>query len=297
MDQGPRIALIGASGQLAADLLRTLQWPVTRLARPAVDVRDAAALRDALAGARPTHVINCAAMTHVDGCEDDAEMAFAVNAVGAGNVARAAHEVGARLLHVSTDFVFGADAERDRPYDEQECPGPVSVYGVSKLAGEQLVAAADPHAIIVRTCGLYGHAGARGKGGNFVETMLRCAGEGRALRVVADQTISPTSALGCARVIAALLERDAPGGVYHVAARDACTWHAFAQAIVDLAGCGVLVTPIESHEYPVKARRPKYAALTSSRLASLGVPGCPTWREMLAEYIAARTKARVATAV
>jgi dTDP-4-dehydrorhamnose reductase len=286
-----RVFLIGASGQLGTDLRPLLPADTVALDVPDIDVCDRDGLAQIMRSAAPGVVINCAAQTHVDGCEDAPEAAFAVNAIGAGHVAEVAAELGARVVYVSTDFVFGAAGAREAAYVEGDVPGPLSVYGASKLAGEHLTLAADPAALVVRTSGLYGHAGARGKGGNFVETMLRLAAEGKTeLRVVADQCLSPTATAHCARQIVALVDAGARG-VVHVAAADHCTWHAFASAVFALAGVDVVVHPIGSDEYPQRARRPRMSALRSERLADYGLAPCPPWREMLAEYLAARPMA------
>ncbi len=279
-----RIALIGAAGQLGHDLLEVLDADVCALDLPAFDVTDAAQVDEVLRAERPDCVINCAAATNVDGCEDDPEAAWRVNALGAGYVAQAAAALRARVVFISTDYVFGLAGARDAAYVESDPPGPISMYGVTKLAGEYLTAAGNRRHLIVRSCGLYGHAGARGKGGNFVETIRRLARERASLRIVHDQRLSPTSTRALADRLARLLDTDATGTL-HVAARDHCTWYEFAQAIVELVGADTKVEPIRSCDYPMKARRPAMSALSSERLAHLGIEPCPPWREMLAQYL------------
>lgn len=285
-----RIVLIGSEGQLGTDLRRVLPPDTVGVDFPAFDVRRPEQVRDVLARERPAWVINCAAQTNVDGCEVEPEEAFAINAIGALHVAQAAAEVGARVVYISTDYVFGGDRERTVPYTELDRPAPLSVYAASKLAGEHLTCAYQPRSLIVRTAGLYGHAGARGKGGNFVETMLRLAASGKPLRVVADQRLSPTSTVALAERLVALLQRDAEGLV-HVAAADHCTWYEFACEIFALAGLEVAVEPVPTSAYLVKAQRPAFSALGSMRLRELGVPPCGAWREMLRDYIKARPQA------
>jgi dTDP-4-dehydrorhamnose reductase len=240
-------------------------------------------------------VVNCAGLTNVDWCEDHLAEAFAVNATGAAHVARAAEAVGAAVVYISSDYVFGAAGPRDEPYSEDDRPGPVNGYGVSKLAGEHLTQAYNARALVVRTCGLYGHAGARGKAGtergrgsgNFVETLLRLAGERTTIRVVDDQCVSPTSTAACAARLAALIERRACG-LYHVAAPDCCTWYELAQALFAHEGRDVDLRPISSAEYAARARRPAWSALRSVRLERAGVPLCPPWQAMLHEYLRTR---------
>ena len=286
-----RFILIGANGQLGTDLREVLPPDTLGLDWPEFDVRRSDQVRDVLRRHRPDFVINCAAQTNVDLCEGEEGEAFTVNALGALNVARGAEEVGATALYVSTDYVFGADTRRTEPYTEDDSPGPINVYGASKLAGEHLTAAYNARACVVRTCGLYGHAGARGKGGNFVETMLRLAAEGKPIRVVDDQKLSPTSTAACARRIHELCERRVQGLV-HVAARDACTWFDFARAIFEHQMIDVDLKPIRSSEYPVRARRPSASALRSKRLNQIGVAMYGSWREMLHEYLTTRSVRR-----
>jgi dTDP-4-dehydrorhamnose reductase len=282
-----RIVVIGAAGQLGTDLMALLGDEASGIDYPDLDVREPEQVQVLLRERRPDWVINCAAMTNVDGCESAGIDAFAINAVGAQHVAAAAAEVGAAVACISTDFVFGAIKDRQGPYVESDAPGPVSVYGTSKLAGEYLTLQSNPESLILRTCGLYGHAGARGKGGNFVETMLRLAGERDQLRVVADQRLAPTSTVACAQRVVDLLHANARG-VFHVTARDHCTWFDFASAIFEEAGVAVDVQAIPTTEYPTPAQRPLMSALTSERLAEVGLEPLPTWRAMLREYLAAR---------
>jgi dTDP-4-dehydrorhamnose reductase len=283
-----RIALIGASGQLGTDLREQLRGEVIPLSQPEFDVRCEDLARAALERAAPNVVVNCAAVTNVDGCEDDPVTAFSVNAAGALHVARSANSIGAAVVYISTDYVFGGQVGRVEPYHEEDAPAPLNVYGASKLAGEQLTRAYNRRALVVRTCGLYGRVGARGKGGNFVETMLRLAAQSKPIRVVDDQRLSPTSTTACAGVIAELVARDATGLV-HVAAADSCTWYEFARAILAEQGVAAEIRPIRSSEYAARARRPQFSALCSRRLAQAGAAGCPPWREMLREYLRTRT--------
>lgn len=280
-----KILLIGGQGQLGRDLQTLLPEGVVALDLPEFDVTVADQVDAALRAHRPDWVINCAAQTNVDGCEVSPQTAFTVNALGALHVARSAAAVGAAVAFISTDYVF--HGPHLLGYAESDTPGPVNVYGATKLAGEQLTLAYNPRSLVVRTSGLYGHAGARGKGGNFVETMLRLAREQRPIRVVNDQVLSPTSTVECAAKVMELCARDARGLV-HVAAADACSWYDFARAIFDTAGLAVDLTPIPSSEYPTPARRPVMSALRSERLAALGLAPCRTWRAMLTEYLETR---------
>lgn len=279
-----RIAVIGANGQLGTDLMHALGSDATGLDWPAIDVRDADSVRAALSEAAVDAVINCAAMTNVDRCESAAAEAFAVNAIGAMHVAQAAAAIGAAVMLVSTDYVFGGDAQRSKPYVETDVPSPIGVYGASKFAGEQLTQAYSERHAIVRTCGLFGHAGALGKGGNFVETIRKRAMDNEPLRVVDDQVVSPTSTRELASRLIELAAMNAQG-LYHVASPTSCTWYEFACEIVKQVESSSTVTPVPSSAYPTAARRPRLSALASDRLAATGVATCPTWQEMLRCYL------------
>ena len=279
-----RIAVIGAFGQLGSDLVPLLGSQVLSLGHTDIEITDPASIASVLNAAVPTHIINCAAYNLVDRAEDEPEVAHRVNGLGPSHLANwcAAHE--ATLLHVSTDYVFGADATRCTPLDETAPTGPVSVYGSSKLAGELAVRSLCPRHFIVRTCGLYGQRAARGKG-NFVETMLRLGRERPELRIVADQRCTPTSTADLAAALASLIETDA-FGTYHATNAGDCSWFEFASEIFRLANLAVKVTPSTAAEYAAKARRPDYSVLDCAKLTDvLGRP-LPPWQAALARYIA-----------
>ncbi len=246
-------------------------------------------MRELLEEQRPEVVINCAALTNVDQCEDEPGPAFAVNAIGALNVARAAQEIGAAVVYISTDYVFGGDTTRELPYAEDDRPAPLNVYGASKLAGEFLTQTYNTRTLIVRTCGLYGHAGARGKGGNFVETMLHLAGEGRPVRVVNDQRLSPTSTVQCAATLVELLNARALG-IVHIAAAGSCTWFEFAREIFAWEQLDVDLRPITTPAYAAPAPRPALSALRTMRLPALGVAPLRTWQDLLHDYLKSRPR-------
>jgi len=210
-----RTVLIGANGQLGTDLAAVLAGPdLVALTRRDLDVTDPAAVERVLVALAPAVVVNTAAFHRVDDIEADPHLALAVNGAAVHHLARRCARQGARLVHFSTDYVFGGAG--DGPFAEDAPPAPVNAYGVSKLAGEQLVRNADPRHLVVRTSGLYGVAGAGGKGGNFVETMLRLAREGKPIRVVDDQVLGPTYTADLADAVGRLLAADPPGGTYHL---------------------------------------------------------------------------------
>ncbi len=282
-----KYAVFGAVGQLGRDLCPRLAGEVVPLTRADADLTRRGSLRDLLDGLHPDVVINCAAYNLVDRAEDEPDAAFAVNTWAVRELATACNELGSVLVHFSTDHVFGLDAARRTPYAEDDPPGPVSVYGLSKLSGEYLVRALCPRHFVVRTCGLYGARGSGGKGGNFVETMLRLAGERRSLRVVSDQVCTPTSTVDLALAVVSLLETGT-FGLYHVTNAGACSWHEFARTIFELEGIDVDLTAISSAAFGAKARRPAYSVLDAAAFRKLGLPSLRPWQEALAAYLAER---------
>lgn len=282
-----KYAVLGAAGQLGRDLCPRLSGVVQALSRERLDLARPETVRPALAEIRPDVVINCAAYNFVDKAETEPEAAFAVNAWGVRQLALACRDLGCVLMHFSTDYVFGLDESRRTPYAEKDAPGPVSVYGLSKLAGEYVVRAHCPRHFVVRTCGLYGVHGSGGKGTNFVETMLRVAGQGKTLRVVADQTLAPSYTVDVATAAAALVQTD-QYGLYHVTNRGACSWYEFAGAIFDLAGVKANLVPTTSQAYGAAARRPAYSVLGNGVFDALGLPPLRPWREALAAYLEER---------
>ncbi len=278
-----KIALIGADGQLGTELLGTLSGhEVVPLVFPAFDVTKPETARAVLAGMKPEAIVNTAAFHRVDECEDKAETAFRVNAFAVRDLALLAGELGATLIHFSTDYVF--DGRKTEPYLEDDPPFPLSVYGASKLAGEFFIRALCPNHVVIRTCGLYGPAGCREKGVNFVEAMLRAAERGGPVRVVDDQWVTPTSAAELAACIADLLARRA-FGLFHLTNEGRCTWYQFARAVFDLAGRTVDLRPIDSATLAARARRPAFSVLENGRAKAIGLRGFSDWRDALRDYL------------
>lgn len=277
-----RVCIVGADGMLGTDLMQVFgaENPVG-FDLPDVDITDAASIREALAAAAPDVVINCAALTQVDDCETRRDVAFAVNGDGAGHVAAACREAGARLIQISTDYVF--DGTATAPITEDAVPNPQGVYGASKLAGERAVAAALPGALIVRTAWLFGRHGP-----NFIETILRLAQERDRLTIVDDQRGVPTYTRDLAHGIMALCGSDAEGYV-HLTNAGSCTWCDYARFILEQAHVeNVTVVPISTAELGRPAPRPAYSVLDGTRFAALtGAPLRP-WQEAVVSYLAVR---------
>ncbi|MAG93983.1 MAG: dTDP-4-dehydrorhamnose reductase [Planctomycetaceae bacterium] len=283
-----RIALIGAAGQLGTDMLPVLGEDVVPLGHDAIEVTSIESVHAALSAAEPEIVINLAAYNLVDRAEQEPEQAFAVNADGPRNLARWCESRGIALLHVSTDYVFGQDRARSEPYRESDATGALSVYGQSKLTGEEAVAENCRRHLIVRTCGLYGHAALKGAGkGNFVETMLRLGGERDSLGVVDDQRCTPTSTEDLARGIAALVETQ-EWGTYHVTNSGSMTWCEFATEILGQSGMSTIVRPVSSAEFGAAAERPAYSVLCNTRFEDVTGFELPHWKDALARYLGGR---------
>lgn len=281
-----KIALLGANGQLASDLKRALSsHDLLNFTRSDFDVTDRESMRENLLGAAPDIIVNTTAFHQVDVCESRAEEAFGVNAIAVFGLACLAHDIRAKLVHISTDYVF--DGEASEPYTEDDLPGPTSVYATSKLAGEYFVRSTSDRNIVIRTCGLYGVAGSSGKGGNFVETILRRAGAGETVRVVEDQTVTPTPTADLAVQLASLLEAD-QHGLFHCTAEDSCSWFEFAQAVFELSGVEARLEPTDREGYKTAARRPAYSVLENARLNALGLNQMRHWREGLTDYLTVR---------
>jgi dTDP-4-dehydrorhamnose reductase len=282
----------GAAGMLGHDVMRAGERAGHELVLvdlPEIDITDTQAvdaLLDRLSGEPGSldAIVNCAAWTDVDGAESRRDLAHAVNADGAGNLARSAARIGVPLLHLSTDYVFDGAAPlggdgRARPYVESDPTGPRSVYGSTKLDGERQVLAASPRHLVVRTAWLYGVDGP-----NFVETMLRLAGERGAVQVVTDQVGSPTWSGHLAPAVLGLLERQL-SGLVHLTGAGEVSWNGFAKEIFRQAEVDCLVEPASSEQMALPAPRPAWSALASERDDVLPMPD---WRDGLAGYLAAR---------
>jgi dTDP-4-dehydrorhamnose reductase len=282
-----RIALLGSNGQLGRDLLAQLaEHELFPLTRQEFDVTDHARTRSVLSTLKPDIVLNTTAYHRVDDCETHAELAYSVNALAVLNLVRIANDLDAVLVHFSTDYVF--DGKSESPYTEESIALPLSVYGNSKFAGEMLVRTMARKNFVIRTCGLYGLAGSRGKGGNFVETMLSKARNRDPIRVVSDQTTTPTSTLEVARQFAALLPT-AHYGLFHMTGEGACSWYEFAEAIFELSGITADLSPTTSDLYKTPALRPRYSVLENARLKQLGLNQMRHWREGLSDYLKSKT--------
>lgn len=267
-------------GQDVVAEIKSRHLPVLPLAHGACNITSLDDCRAHLLPYYPEVVINCAAYTKVDQAEADREAAWAVNATGAGNVAKVCKEAGARMIHVSTDYVF--DGSGERPWTTDDPTGPLGAYGASKLEGERAVQEAlGDAAVIVRTSWLYG-----ANGPNFVKTMLRLAQEGRDLKIVSDQVGSPTYTVDLARALVDLA-LGAGNGIYHITNAGTCTWFEFAREIFRQSRVRPEGTfkPCTTSEYPTPARRPANSRMDGSRFTNAGYSPLPPWQDALRRYL------------
>jgi dTDP-4-dehydrorhamnose reductase len=286
------MVVTGREGQVVRSLLERSEgrpFEVAPLGRPELDLAaEPHAIVSAIEAARPDVLVSAAAYTQVDKAETEADLAFAINERGVRAVARAAHRLGIPLIHLSTDYVF--DGSKRAPYVEEDPTGPASVYGASKLAGEQAVVAEHDNCIILRTAWVYGPYGA-----NFVKTMLRLAGDRDEVNVVADQRGNPTSALdiadGILAIAANLLGDEDPTrrGLFHMTGAGEASWAEFAEAVfaasADSGGPTALVKHIATSDYPTAAKRPANSRLDSSKLERVHQVRLPEWRQSVTKVV------------
>jgi dTDP-4-dehydrorhamnose reductase len=287
-----KIAVIGASGQLGVDVANAFNAngdEVLPLAHSDIELSDADSISNRLKERSPQVIVNTAAMHHVENCEREPQKAFAVNGIGARYLAFAARELGAVLMHISTDYVF--DGAKGSPYVETDAPMPLNVYGNTKLSGEYFVrATADKH-FVVRTSAIYGKSPCRAKGGlNFVELMLKLAKERDVLRVVDSEMVTPTPTAEIARQLVTLSRSNAYG-LYHATAEGSCSWYQFAREIFALTNTKVNLQVAGPNEFPAKVPRPKYSVLENCELKKRSLNVFKPWQQGLVEYLSSRTTA------
>lgn len=275
------ILVVGANGMLGHDLMKELPGEVKGIDLPDIDITSFESVQEVLERFKPRVIVNVAAYTDVDGCETNTELAMKVNGEGVAFLAMSSRSIGAKLVQLSTDYVF--DGGKGSPYHEDDPTGPLSVYGESKLAGE-MNARFNPDHLIVRTQWLYGLHGK-----NFVETMLRLSGEKDHLAVVDDQIGSPTWTVDLARAIRALIEHDCKG-IYHAANSGFCSWNDFAKAIFEEKGVAIRVDSLTTDKLDRPARRPLYSTLDCSKLAAEAGFHSQSWRDALKSYLAERER-------
>ena len=286
-----RVVLLGANGQLGQDIGRAhaadAAFDLVPIGREELDVSQPDAVERQLADLPFDALVNCTGYHKTDEVEDNATGAIAINAHAVESMARVCARKGARLLHISTDYVFGGDIHRQAPLSEDVSVSPVNVYGSSKALGETLSRLVLEDLVILRVASLFGVAGASGKGGNFVETMIRGARQNGTLRVVDDQRMSPTATADVAEVVCRMLPEGCPAGTYHLVNSGSASWWQFAKEIVGQAGLDAEVLPCGSADYPTRARRPSYSVLDNAK-AMRALGPLRDWRQALGDYLVAK---------
>lgn len=275
-----KILVTGESGQLGYDVCLELQRRSVAhkgLSSKELDIRDAAAVQRMLEEYRPDGVIHCAAYTRVDRAEEEPEVCFAVNALGARNIARACALTGAKLLYISTDYVFPGTGEN--PYEPEDETGPLSVYGKSKLEGERAVRELLDRFFVVRTSWVFGI-----NGGNFVKTMLRLSDTADTVRVVDDQVGSPTYTADLAPLLCDMIQTE-KYGIYHATNEGFCSWAELAEAVFAAAGRDTRVQRVTTEEYAAKAPRPKNSRLSRAKLTEQGFSRLPPWQDAVKRFL------------
>jgi len=285
-----KVAIVGSTGQLGTDLVKAFssyqKFEIYSLVHKDVEICDHVGTREVLERINPDVVINTAAYDRTDECEDNPGRAFAVNAMAVRNLAKKCDKLNCCFIHISTDYVF--DDARHEPYVEDDLPNPLNVYGVSKLAEEYFVKNICAKHYLIRVASLFGVAGANGKGGNFVETIIRLAKAGKPIKVVDDVVMSPTYTKELVEKIRNIVNDGGPSGVYHITNEGQCSWYEFAKAIFQLLGLEPDVAPVSIDEMEYKARRPKYSVLENKNLKNTGAKemSMSHWRDALKAYLA-----------
>jgi dTDP-4-dehydrorhamnose reductase len=282
-----KVLMLGANGQLGSDLRKLYHqrhpaFELLPFTRNDLDISHLSGIAPTLEANEFDVLVNCAGYHKTDEVETNATLAFTINAHAVRIMAEVCHKKRAKLIHISTDYVFNGKAVR--PYIESDCPRPINVYGASKAMGEMLALMTYDQTYILRVASLFGIAGASGKGGGFVETMLRIAKEKEEVRVVNDIVMSPTATADIVDGIVTLIEKQPEPGIYHAVNSGQATWYEFAREIIKRAGIKAAVIPLTSSEFPTVARRPAYSVLDNSKLSSI-VGEIPHWTDALDRYL------------
>jgi dTDP-4-dehydrorhamnose reductase len=282
-----KIALIGASGQLSTDILKVFDkkyFSISPLSHQDIEITDIENTKKVLEKINPDIVINTAAYHKVDEVEDNPEKAFLVNSVAEKNLAELCEKNKWTLVFISTDYVFGLDKKRKNPYVETNSPGPINVYGVSKLAGEYFTRYICQRHFVIRVCGLFGVAGSSGKGGNFVELMIKLGKEKGEVNVVNDQILTPTYTKNIAENLQELLKTE-NFGLYHMTSEGQCSWWEFASEIFKQLKMKVKCNPVSSSFFKTRAKRPAFSVLENNNLKKINLNKMRDWKQNLYLYL------------
>lgn len=282
------IIVIGADGQLGSDLIRVLKvGKIIPLTHHDIEITDFNSVVNIFKKYKPHIVINTAAFNNVPECEKNDLMAFRVNGLGVKFLAQNCLDYDTILIHISTDYVF--DGKKDSPYLEEDLPNPLNVYGISKLTGEYYIKSLIEKYFIIRTSGLYGIHKCRGKGGNFIDTMLKLSKEQKEIKVVSDEVLTPTYTLDFTNQINELIKTDAYG-LFHITNEGFCSWYEFARTIFDFLDIKVNLKEIKQSELHSPVKRPHYSVLENSKLKSLGINRMRHWKDALESCLLERKR-------
>ena len=286
-----KVAVIGANGQLGSDIMEGYahECEVIGLTHDAVAIEDIEKLRDTLAAIKPDAVVNTAAYHNVPLCEQNPEQAFRVNAIGALNLARLSEDLGYKLVHFSTDYVF--DGRKQTPYREEDRTNPLNVYAVSKLNGEIFIRNNCEQYFIIRISGIYGKTVCRAKGDNFITTMVKAARRQEIVKVVADEILTPTSVSAIAANSLKLL-KSGVFGHYHMTCQDSCSWYAFAKIIFAQLDLKTPLVACQVSDFPTTVKRPNYSVLENRNLRNMGLDQMPHWKDALIAFLATQRPQR-----
>jgi len=288
-----KVAVIGANGQLGSDVVAAFRIngdEVAALTHAEVDLQNIESVSGCVEDNRPEVIVNTAAMHHVENCEREPQKAFEVNGLGARNLALIARDVGAVLMHVSTDYVF--DGAKRSPYEESDAPNPLNVYGNTKLCGEYFVRSTLNKHFVLRTSALYGKSPCRAKGGlNFIDLMLKLAKERNEIRVVDNEIVTPTSTAELARQMV-VLSRSDRFGLYHATAEGQCSWHEFAREVFALTSTKTNLKVAGPNEFPAKVPRPQYSVLENGALKRHKLNTFREWQDGVREYLSSSVSSK-----
>ena len=284
-----RMMIIGANGQLGTDLVNYFasRYDLICLTEKEIEVSDIQSVNEALTTNKPRIVINTAAFHKVDECERQPVRSYEVNSLGVKYIAQCSQQIGAKLVHISTDYVF--DGQKQSPYTEVDIPHPLNVYGVTKLAGEYFMANEMDDYLILRVSGIYGKHKCIGKGGNFINAMLRQYRSGNEIRVVSDEILTPTSTVEICRQLDVMVKNDLKG-LYHTTNEGQCSWYEYARKIFHILKLEVEIRPVPVSFFPMTVKRPTYSVLENHRLKEYHLNIMNDWDVALEEFL---SKAKV----
>lgn len=279
-----KIIIIGANGQLGTDLVEqfSVKHEVIPLIQEDIEISDPQSVQKVLGQHQPEVVINTAAYHKVDDCENNPVKSFEINGLGAKYLATSCRELNAKLIHISTDYIF--DGKQSIPYIEDDLPNPLNVYANTKLAGEYFVQQETDNYIIARVSGIYGKTRCMAKGNNFINTMLRLYREGKHLKVVTDEIVTPTWTVEISRQIAVMIEKDLRG-LFHMTQEGACSWHEFASAIFEILDMNIEIEKATVKSFPAPIKRPHYSVLENKALKAADCNIMKNWKDALTEFL------------